>query len=461
MTINEGNILASFRDPSGYVFCKNGAIYRQINISYKDNYDHLINSGLYKNLSDSGLLIPHSEVKMDNGVHQSAYKIIKPEAIPYISYPYEWCFSQIKDAALLTLEIQRKALGFGMTLKDSSVYNIQFLNGKPIFIDTLSFDKYNESSPWDAYKQFCQHFLAPLALMGFKDIRFNQLFRVYLDGIPLDLASSLLPLHTYLKFSLVSHIHFHAKSQNYFADKPIAIRKYNMSRLHLLGLIDNLTSAVKKIKLKKRETEWIDYYTDTNYSSNAFQDKIQRVSGFIDIIKPKTVWDLGANIGTFSRIISAKGIQVISFDVDPNCVENNYCQCVEKREINILPLLLDLTNPSPGVGWRHAERMSFIERGPVDTVIALALIHHLAITNNLPLNYIAEFFAQICDSLIIEFVPKSDSQVKRLLLNREDIFSAYSEKVFEDQFSNYFDIKTIHRIIDSERTLYFMKRKRS
>ncbi|MDO8931698.1 MAG: hypothetical protein Q7U97_04830 [Rhodocyclaceae bacterium] len=456
----DGNVPGSFRDPSGFLFWQDGLIYRQVNILYKENYDHLINSGLYDDLVNSRLLIPHEEISITYSREESAYKILKPEQIPFISYPYEWCFSQLKDAALTTLEVQKKALQYGMILKDSSAYNIQFFKGIPVFIDTLSFEKYTEGDPWVAYKQFCQHFLAPLALMSYRDIQLNQLFRIFIDGVPLDLTSSLLPFRTRLKIFLLSHIHFHAKSQKYFADKVLKNTiNYKMGRLSLLGLIDNLESTIKKLHWKAKDTEWADYYEDTNYSTEAFQHKKELVAEFINDINPGNVWDLGANIGTFSRITSDKGIQTISFDVDPACVEKNYLECVKNRETNILPLLLDLVNPSPGIGWKHTERMSFIERGPADTVVALALIHHLAISNNLPIYKIADFFNDICNSLIIEFVPKNDSQVKRLLSSRKDIFSDYTQEHFESQFAKYFNIQASVQIKNTERTLYQMKKK--
>ena len=194
-------IAGSFRDPSGFLFHLNGLIYRQINIEYKKNYIHLMKSGLYEALMDTKLLIPHEEVNIGSLASDNAYKIIKPEQVLFISYPYEWCFSQLKDAALTTLKIQKKSLNFGMSLKDCSAYNIQFRKGKPILIDTLSFEEYREGKPWIAYRQFCQHFLAPLALMSYKDIRLNQLLRIYIDGIPLDLAIHLLPFRTRFVFS--------------------------------------------------------------------------------------------------------------------------------------------------------------------------------------------------------------------------------------------------------------------
>jgi len=458
--MTDKKLSSSFRDPSGFLFFRDGLIYRQVNTIYKENYDRLINSGLYETLVHGELLIPHDEVDVDYARSDKAYKIIKPELISFISYPYEWCFSQFKGAALTTLKIQKKSLNFGMSLKDCSTYNIQFRKGKPVFIDTLSFEKHREGQPWVAYRQFCQHFLAPLALMSYQDIRLNQLFRVYMDGVPLDLTSSLLPFRTRFVFSLLSHIHLHAKSQKHFADKSIDMTRHKMSHEGFLGLIDNLESTIKKLKWQPLGTEWADYYEDTNYSSDALHHKKEIVAEFLDKINPGIVWDLGANVGMFSRIASDRGIQTISFDIDPAAVEKNYLECVRKGETNILPLLLDLTNPSPGIGWQNQERTSLLERGPTDAVFALALIHHLAISNNLPFDKIASFLSEICNSLIIEFVPKNDSQVQRLLSTREDIFPDYIEQVFEGEFLRYFTIESSVRIRDSERTLYLMQRRK-
>ena len=448
----------SFRDPSGFVFWQDGTLYRQVNTSYKDNYEHLMESGLYEALVSSGLLLPHEEVDIQSPQPDLVYKVIRPVLIPLISYPYEWCFSQLKDAALTTLEIQKTCLDFDMSLKDCSAYNIQFRKGRPVLIDTLSFEKYREGQPWVAYRQFCQHFLAPLALMSHKDIRLNQLSRVHIDGIPLDLASSLLPFHTWLMPSLLSHIHLHARSQKRFADKTVDTKRYKIGRRSFLGIIDSLGAAIRKQKWQLRSMGWADYYKDTNYAPDALAHKRQLVFDFIDKIDPSSVWDLGANVGMFSRVASDKGIPTVSFDVDPSTIEINYRECVRREEANMLPLVLDLTNPSPSSGWGNEERLSLNERGPVDCVLALALIHHLAISNNVPFNKIAEFLHNISCSLIVEFIPKSDSQVQRLLMTREDVFSSYTRQSFESEFSKYFKIVRIDRITDSERILYLMRK---
>jgi hypothetical protein len=448
----------SFRDPSGFLFWQNGSLYRQINISYKERYVRLMDSGLFEELAKTGLLIRHQEVDIQPVKPQIAYKIIQPEQIDFISYPYEWCFSQLKDAALTTLEIQKKALNFGMSLKDASAYNIQFRKGKPAFIDTLSFEIYREGQPWIAYRQFCQHFLAPLALMSYKDIRLNQLLRVYIDGIPLDLASSLQPFRSRLQLSLLTHIHLHARSQNRFAKRKVNSRRLSLSRLGLQGLIDNLESTIKKLHWQPLGTEWANYYEETSYSQNALEDKKQIVAGYLDRLHPQRVWDLGSNTGVFSRLASRLGIVTVSLDSDPAAVEQNYLSCRKNQETNILPLVVDLTNPSPAIGWQNQERLSLAERGPADTVLALALVHHLAISNNVPLKRIAAFFSSIGNSLVIEFVPKTDPQVQRLLATREDVFTDYSQPAFENEFSRFFNIQNSVKIKDSERTLYLMRK---
>ncbi len=451
-------IPSSFRDPSGFIFRRDDSIYRQLNISCKQHYDQLMECGLYQNLVEAGLMIPHDEVDVQPAQPDKAYKIIRPEVVPFISYPYEWCFSQLKHAALTTLKIQGVALSHGMSLKDCSAFNIQFWRGKAVLVDTLSFESYHEGRPWVAYGQFCRHFLGPLALMACKDIRLNQLFRVFIDGVPLDLVSALLPLHTRLRLSLLAHIHLHSRSEKRYAEKRIDTRRYRLGRLGFEGLIGNLASAISGLSWTPRGTEWSSYYEDTNYSVDAFDHKRQIVAEFLGRSDARNVWDLGGNVGLFSRLASDRAIPTVSFDMDPAAVEKNYLECVQKGETYILPLVLDLTSPSPAIGWENRERMSLGERGPADTVLALALVHHLAISNNVPLDKIADFFSGICSSLIVEFIPKSDSQVRRLLATREDVFPNYTQQCFENEFGRRFKLESCARIRDSQRTVYLMRR---
>lgn len=449
---------SSFRDPKGFIFINQGKLYRQINTSAKEDYSMLLESGLYDYLCKKELLVPHEEV---SNINEGAFKTIAPLEIPFVSYPYEWSFDQLKDAALLTLRIQKIALKHNMSLKDATAYNVQFLKGKPIFIDTLSFEPYQDGKPWDAYRQFCQHFLAPLALISYRDMRLSKLLSDFIDGIPLDLAAELLPKRTKLKFSLASHIHWHAKTQGKHANKETDHKQSaKISKNGLLGIISNLQNTINKLKWNENDTEWGDYYNNTNYSDQAFQYKMQLVEDFIDCCSPSSVWDLGANDGTFSSIASKKGIATVAFDIDPIAVNKNYLKIKKDNEENMLPILMDLTNPSAGIGWAHKERDDLASRGKTDCAMALALVHHLAISNNLPLEMIAEYFAKLAEHLIIEFVPKSDSKVKILLATREDIFPNYTIEGFETAFAAYFDTVKKEEVKGSDRCLYLFKTKK-
>ncbi|MBN8550175.1 MAG: SAM-dependent methyltransferase [Deltaproteobacteria bacterium] len=452
---------ASFRDPSGFMFRANGNLYRQVNESYADQYRALMESGLYEALVAKGVLVSHEEASIDGARDSAAHKILKPALIPFISYPYEWSFSELKQAALLTLEIQEMALARGMVLKDASAYNVQFLGSKPIFIDTLSFEKYVEGTPWVAYQQFCQHFLAPLALMSFCDVRLAKLLKEFINGVPLDLTSSLLPMSTWLKPGIVMHVHLHARSQNRHADdaRKGSTTARRMSLTGLRGLIDHLKSVVSALTWKPGGTEWADYYEGTNYNDTARSEKANKVAEYIAAVAPHMVWDFGANNGEFSKLAAERGAYTVAFDIDASAVEKNYLREQSQHSTRMLPLILDLTNPSPNMGWAHEERLSTAGRGPADLALALALVHHLAISNNVPLDRVSRYFASCCKALVIEFVPKEDSQVIRLLASRKDVFPHYTQADFEAAFSEDFVIERSHRITDSHRTLYLMRKK--
>jgi len=453
----DGIIPASFRDPSGFLYVREGVLYRQVNEGYRDDYDLLKKSGLYDALAGVKKLVAHQEAAAELAHSAGAYKVLRPSAVPFVSYPYEWCFSQLKDAALLTLDVQRTALAHGMSLKDASAYNVQFVEGRPVFIDTLSFERYREGQPWVAYRQFCQHFLAPLALASYRDVRLAQITKVHMDGVPLNLASTLLPFSSRLRVSLLMHLHLHAGAQKRYANRAVNNHRGSVSRAAMLGLVDSLAGAVERLRWEPRGTEWSDYYHDTNYSPAALEDKKRVVAAFLAEIGPRTVWDLGSNTGVFSRLASDRGILTVSLDADAAAVEKNYRTCAERKETHLLPLVQDLSNPSGGLGWGNAERMSLESRGPADAALALALVHHLAIGNNLPLDQIAERLRRLCRHLLIEFVPKTDSQVQRLLRNREDVFSSYTVECFEEEFRRRFCIHQCEKIADSERVLYRME----
>jgi len=451
----------SFRDPDGFVFVDDGTVFRQVNESYGITYQNFMNSGLYTELVRRSLLVPHTEDDLGKALSDAAYKVLLPQQVPFISYPYEWSFSQLKSAALHTLEIQSLALDFGMSLKDASAYNIQFVNGRPILIDTLSFEQYVEGMPWVAYRQFCQHFLAPLCLMSLTDVRLCQLSRIHIDGIPLDLASRLLPWFSWFRPWLLFHVHLHARSQKRYADEVVGHEnlKAKFGLKSLRGLVDSLRSLVQKLEWKAKDSVWDEYYEEDSYAKSALEHKKGVVERFLCDTSGETVWDLGANTGLFSRIAAEKGLQVISWDFDYACVDINYRRIVQDGHQNILPLVLDLANPSPGLGWAHCERHSLLDRAPVDIVLALALIHHLVISNNVPLERVAELFSRLCTSLIIEFVPKQDPKVVKLLANRRDVFLDYDREGFERAFGLFFEVKQSIPVEESQRILYLMIRK--
>lgn len=422
----------------------------------------MINSGLYEELKSKDLIITHEEI---NNIKPDGmgWKIIKPYQVPFFSYPYEWSFSMLKDAALTTLEIQKIAIKHGMILKDASAFNIQFVEGKMKLIDSLSFEKYDEGKPWIAYKQFTEHFLTPLALMNYEDVRLIRLFSIYPNGIPVDLAASMLPLKSRVNLKLLFHIFAHASTQKKYSDKKIEnkIKEKKFSKRSLLGLIDSLESSVKSMKWNPKGTQWEDYYDQgkNNYTSTSHKHKAELVETYIKEIKPKTVWDMGANTGMFSNIAAKQKADVVAFDIDFGALEKGYLSIKNNGIKNINPVFSDLTNPTPGVGWENEERSSLFDRGPADCVLALALIHHLVFPHNVPFSHLATCFSKLGKNLIIEFIEKSDSQIQILLANREDIFDGYNQINFEDEFKKYFTIKKAIKIKDSKRTLYLMQRK--
>lgn len=454
---------ASFRDKDGRMFTYNQTLYRGLSESYRVHYERLKDSGLLAKWQKAGDLVKHEEIAASEVENAPFSIILRPALIPFISYPYEWSFSQYKDAALLTLQLQMQALEKGMVLKDASAYNVQFLDGKPVFIDIASFEIYETGSPWQAYGQFCRHFLAPLLLMAKCDIDTHKFMQSFIDGIPLHLASKLLPKSTWFSPFILMHIHLHSKSQKRYenAAKGQQANQVKMPLNNLKGMIDSMIQFIKKLSWQP-EGVWKNYYEQeqNNYQDAAFLAKKTIINAWIDMLQPQSVWDLGGNTGIFSRIASQKGLFTLCFDIDPAAVELNYQQIKKDKEKHLLPLVMDLTQPSPAIGWANEERQSLAERGKPELVMALALIHHLSISNNLPFTHTAKWFAELSPYLLIEFVPKSDSQVQKLLATRKDIFDDYNQEIFENIYSQYFSLKHKKAIPNSERTLYLWEKRK-
>jgi hypothetical protein len=461
MIVNEVRNSGSFRDPSGIVFSRNEVIYRQVNKSYEQQFRELNASGLYSSLVEKGWLISHVETD-EPFAFENGLLVIKPIRIPFVSYPYEWSFSAYKDAALLTLMIHRHALEHGMVLKDASAYNVQFISGRPVFIDTLSFDTYQEGLPWVAYGQFCRHFIAPLLLMANVDIRLNRMMSTFIDGIPLDLCARLLGRKG--GFFSKQHIHWHASSIRKYSDTKNQIemektkQKISLSLKSQLNLIDSMIISLEKIQPAHQNTEWANYTVLTSYSEDGSASKQSIVSRFLADIAPKMVWDLGSNDGAYSLLAESIGATTIAFDADPIAVDRCYVSTRGKNK-SILPLLMDLTNPSGDIGFAGTERVSPVKRGRPDCVMMLAVIHHLAISNNVPLELLSDWLHSLSNHLIIEFVPKSDPQVKRLLASRIDIFNEYNQANFESVFSRKWTIIDQSQVLNSERVVYLFESK--
>lgn len=456
----EYQLNSSFRDPSGYVFFKEGKVYRQINQSYLEIYNQLMDSGLYQELVEHQYLVTHEEIERTN-----EHIIIKPQQLPLITYPYEWSFSQTRAAAILTLKAQFLALRYGMSLKDATAYNIQFIGNRPLFIDTLSFEPYRDGQPWKAYGQFCRHFVAPLLLMKHVDLRCMHMLKSFLDGLPLDLASQMLPRKTHLSLFVKLHIHLHARylaRHNYNTGSKR--RKAQMSLQRLQAMLESMLRYIQKLEYAQR-TEWGNYYEATlNYTPQALNMKRQIVREYLKKIRPASIWDVGGNDGMYSRLAQDISQYIFSTDIDLQAVDQNYRQSVKNQEKNVWPLFFDVTNPTPDIGL-HAGQPSLEERLNkigIDCILALALIHHLCITNNYPFEFIARFFARVAPYLVIEFVKRSDSWASELLARKQDaqdLFTYYNQDEFENAFGAWYTIEDQRSIEETHRIIYLMKRK--
>lgn len=454
----------SFRDPSGLVFSRGGNIFRSIFPAGCKNYESARNAGVYKDLIDAGLLIAHEEIDLGDFCPPGTVLCLAHPRVPMISYPWEWPFSMLKDAALLHLDVMDMLLPKGFWLRDASAFNVQFDGQDLRLIDTLSVGKRAPNSPWIAYGQFCSHFLAPLAMAAFCDIRMFSLWRSYMDGFPLDLARKVLPARKKIRPGLFLHLTLHARYQA-SADRPEDIRKSKGKRKPeltdkgLAALIHSLRRTIKGIIWKRSSRIWEAYEHIRSYEAEDVKDKSAFVETVVRRLKPKIVWDLGANTGEFSLIAARNGAMVVSVDGDPACSEYLYQKvCREDSTKNILPLTMDLANPSPGLGWDSRERKSIKERGHADLLLALALIHHLVLSSYVPLAKIAEWFSCLGDHLLVEFIPPSDPMVQKLLRNRVEEALPYDFSAFQNAFRTVFDFLD-RKDLGNGRSLFLCKRK--
>ncbi|GAA3639244.1 class I SAM-dependent methyltransferase [Flavivirga jejuensis] len=458
METNKQSHDSSFRDPSGYVFLDKTLVKRCINPIYFKQYFALKNQGFFDKLFKTGLLIKHEELSANESC-----VVIQPEQIPFITYPYEWSFNQYKAAALLTLKLQKYCLENNFSLKDASAFNVTFYKGHAVFIDTLSFDFYEENTPWRGYKQFITHFFGPLILAHYHGTQMLKLMSNFIDGIPIKMVSSMLPFKTKINPFLYSNIHLLAKFEDkHNEDYKGETKTSSLSLKGQLNIIESLYNNIKKLTLKE-ESEWGSYYNKTNYSDDAFKFKSNLINSWVLKLKIKTLIDIGGNDGTFVRFIDSKIEQALVCDIDNNAVDFNYTKIKTNKETHILPFVLDVLSPSPSVGFNNKERFSFLKRikeFTPDVTLALAVIHHMSLSGNITFDMSAKFFASFSKYLIIEFPKRSDSWVERLLKTKGEFkehFSFYNLESFENTYIRYFDIIEKQSIDNSERIMFLFK----
>jgi len=464
MNINAG----SFRDPSGCVFSKDGNIYRSIFEPGVTDFEAAREAGVYEKLIEKGLLVSYKEVKdFNRGPSGTVYYLSHPR-LPMVSYPWEWPFSMLKDAALLHLDAMEMLIPMGFWLRDASAFNVQFDGNRLCLIDTLSVGRRVPDSPWVGYGQFCSHFLAPLAAAAYCDIRLLAMWRSFINGFPLEMAVRMLSGLRKYQPGLFMHLTLHSRYQNK-ADRKEDIRKRESEKSvrkpkvndrGLVGLIRSLKKTVSGISWKRYSKIWEDYTEIRTYDVEDVSAKSNYVDSVVKDLQPSMVWDFGANTGEFSFIAASHGAFVLSLESDPACTELLYRKAFYENGIkNILPLTMDLANPSPSLGWDSKERLSLKDRGPADLIISLALLHHLIFSCCIPIPMIAELFAEMANHVLVEFVPPTDPMVRKLLANRNSEHHPYSLDVFTSSFDKYFEFLD-SKTLKNKRSLFLFRRKK-
>jgi hypothetical protein len=434
---------ASFRDPAATVFSDGKTVLRAIYPAYFPEYD-LFMDKVYPDLIERGLIIPHVEME-----RCADHIVIKPDVIPFISYPYEWSFSRLKEAALVTLMVNQVALSHGMMLKDASAYNVQYYNGRMVFIDTTSFMFYSGDTPWPAYAQYLRHFICPMLWIKHYSATYGRLSEIYLDGLSVAMTAKMLPLSRRFSARHWSHI-FSQSWADIIKDRKRKAPK--MPRIALDAFLMDLQKFTNQLHYKPvLDHGWLNYSEAGSYTPMSLNDKHRIINEMFRDVSGTTVLDLGANTGHYSRIAAGQGNDVIAVDSDHDCIMEM------DRDPRILGLVMDLCNPSPGIGWANQERAAFWDRiGKVDTILALALVHHLCIRNNVPLRLVAQKLAKHCNRLIIEWIPLEDKQAQRLLGTKN--IPEYHLALFLEEFSRHFNIHESIKINGSGRKIYRMEK---
>ncbi|MBI4308394.1 MAG: class I SAM-dependent methyltransferase [Chloroflexi bacterium] len=457
----------SFKDPHGGVFFQGARVFRYLTPEGAASFQALAASGLLEKLSQKGSVIGAREVPPEEaaGLLQAvpgADLVVEHPRLPFISYCYEWPFKMLKAAALLHLEVLAAALERGYILKDATPYNIQFLGPRPVLVDVASFEPYREGDPWNAYSQFCRLFLNPLLLQALTGVRFQGWLRGSLDGIAPAELSRLLPWRHKLRPSVFLHVVLQTWLDRRAASADAAdpgLMRRKISRKRVTRLVERVRSAVEGLRSGPSASPWARYDDENTYSEEARACKDAFVERTLAAQKPGVVWDLGCNTGRYSFIAARHAEHVVAMDSDPDAVDRLYLRA-RGGAPNVLPLVIDLLDPSPDHGWAQAERRGLSQRGPADLALCLALVHHLAIAGNVPLRHVVAWLARVARSGIIEFVPKEDPGAQSLLRWRRDVYPAYTQAAFEAALEERFQIIDQRALPGSGRVLYSLAQAR-
>lgn len=453
----------SFRDPAGKIYYKDNRVFRRLNKDGIKRFLPLKECGVIKQSIKEGYLIDTYEIS--NEGHNQEYQeelILEHEKIPYISYPYEWSFAQLKDAAIFHLDFHIFLLKNNATLIDASAYNIQFIGSKLKFIDVLSIQKYNEGDYWKGHKQFCENFLNPLILKSKKGVKFNNWFKGNLEGIETNELNNLLNFFDKFSYNIFVHVYLLNKLElKYTIEKnlkTISKKKNKISKKNFIAMLLQLKKFIANLKDFKNISTWDDYSINNSYSSEDKNKKLEFVLKFCKENKFDLLADLGCNDGEYSTLCLKNGCKkIIGFDFDTNAINRAYLKA-SKSKLNFLPLYFDATNPGSNIGWYQNERKGFLERANFDAIIALAFEHHLAIGKNIPLRDVINWLVSLAPRGLVEFVPKEDITIKKMLEFKGDIFPDYTQVNFEKYLLENNKIISKGVVSNSGRTIYEYKR---
>ena len=458
----------SFRDRESRVFYRDGRVLRALSQPALDDWRALVDSNFFDRLQGAGKIVPTRELAPGGTGPGEAGELEAPwvavlehDRIPFISYPYEWSFTMLKDAAQLQLDLLLAALGDDMILKDSSSYNVQWNGPRPVFIDITSFERRAEGDPWAGYLQFCQLFLYPLLLTAHRDIPFRPWLRGAIDGISPEECNRVFSWRDRLRPGVFVDVYLqalaHARTANKKSNVRDDLRKAGFKKEMIEANVRRLRKVVGKLFWRRQSSEWSAYAETSSYDRENLEIKKRFVGRAAEHRRWPLVWDLGANTGVFSRIAASHADHVIAFDADHLAIDRLYQSIREDGPDNILPLVSNLADPSPGLGWRHRERKALADRPAPDLTLCLALIHHLALTANLPIDDIVDWLGSLDSHLVIEFVNKDDAMVKKLLQNKDDIYDDYTLESFERSLERRFEVIEKETFHDGTRTLYFAR----